>query len=365
VAPITPPDVPGTPLPAVTAAIDWQADYADRNHAPITARLVRAQHALIAQRTRIGLTWIGKRIAAWPASAMEDAMPLRLTGALHHIHLTGRDDRLGPVYAGALIDQASVDALVCAVVADHDAALLPWMDGPPQTNEAGRSAAIMGALLWLAGRLGQRFELNELGASAGVNTMLDRFRFDLGGTLAGAAQSPLQIMPQWLGPPPPGTAPVITAIRGCDRAPVDLTDPDQAQRLKAYVWADSPERMGRLDAAIALAQQMRPRLDRADAGDWAGARLASPQEADTTRVIFHSIVWQYLPEATRAAITAGIEAAGARADAVRRLAWVRLETNRTTFRHELTVRYWPGGTDPVVLGTAHAHGAWVEWFGVA
>ena len=52
----------------------------------------------------------------------------------------------------------------------------------------------------------------------------------------------------------------------------------------------------------------------------------------------------------------------------RRLAWVRLETNRATFRHELTVRHWPDGAGqaagaPVLLGTAHAHGAWVEWFG--
>lgn len=53
--------------------------------------------------------------------------------------------------------------------------------------------------------------------------------------------------------------------------------------------------------------------------------------------------------------------AGAKANESRRLAWVMLETNRQTFRHELTVRHWPGGEQPVLLGTAHAHGAWVEW----
>jgi hypothetical protein len=40
---------------------------------------------------------------------------------------------------------------------------------------------------------------------------------------------------------------------------------------------------------------------------------------------------------------------------------VRLETNRVTFRHELTVRFWPGGEEPVMLAEAHPHGAWVEW----
>jgi hypothetical protein len=123
--------------------------------------------------------------------------------------------------------------------------------------------------------------------------------------------------------------------------------------------------MARLDAAVALATTRPPRLDRADAGDWIAARLIAPQDADTTRVVFHSIVWQYLPDATQAAITAGIEAAGGQATVSRPLAWVRLETNRTTFRHELSVRFWPGGGDGVLLGTAHAHGAWVEWFGNA
>lgn len=350
---------PIAPSARVIQAIEWQADYAVRNHAPITVRVVRAQLALLQGPTRVG-----QRLAQWPDSAMEDALPLRVAGGLHALHLARRDGRLAPIYAGTLTDQQAIDPLIGAVVADHDDILLPWLDGPPQTNEAGRSASIMAALLWLSGRLGPRFELNELGASAGVNTMIDRFAFDLGGVMAGPADSPMHIVPQWNGPPPPVGAVEITAIRGCDRAPLDLTDRAQADRLKAYVWADAPERMARIDAAVALARIMPPRIDRCDAGDWIAARLIAPQAADTTRVVYHSIVWQYLPEATRAAITAGIEAAGAVATASRRLAWVRLETNRTTFRHELSVRYWPDGGDEHVLGTAHAHGAWVEWFGL-
>ena len=357
------PNAPTLPNSKVIQAIIWQADYATQNNAPITSRTVRAQLALVRGATRVG-----QRIAGWPDTAMEDALPLRLNGALHNLHLTGRDDRLAPIFAGELTEQDAVDRVIGDVVADHDAALLPWLDGPPQTNEAGRSASIMAALHWLSGklglsaRLGPRFELNELGASAGVNTMMDRFAFDLGGVVSGVADSPLRVAPEWRGPPPPGDPVTIEAIRGCDRAPLDLTDPAQALRLKAFIWPDTPVRMARLDAAIALARVRPPRLDRCDAGDWVAARLAAPQAIGTTRVVFHSIVWQYLPEATRDAITADIEAAGALATAARPLAWVRLETNRTTFRHELSVRYWPGGDDEVVLGAAHAHGAWVEWF---
>jgi hypothetical protein len=343
--------------PDVAAAIRWQAAYAHENRAPITARMVLAQLPLLA-----GDTATGARMAAWPGRPMEDALPLRLTGGLHGLHLTGQEPRLAPVYAGDLVDQDAIDALVGAVVADHDAALLPWLDGPPQTNEAGRSASIVAGLLWLAQRLGPRFDLNELGASAGINTMIERYRYTLGTTSAGPADSPMHLMPEWRGASPPGGPLQITAIRGCDRAPLDLTDPATALRLKSYVWPDAPERLARIDAAVALASHHPPRLDRCDAGDWIAARLIAPQDADTTRVVYHSIVWQYLPETTRAAITTGIEAAGARADASRRLAWVRLETNRETLRHELSVRFWPGGGEAVTLGAAHAHGAWVEWY---
>lgn len=342
----------------VAKAIEWQADHAANNGAPCTGRVVRAQLALLD-----GATEVGRRIADWPGKPLEDALPLRLAGGFHNLLLTGADLRLVPVYRGDVTDQAAVDALVVAIARDHDAALLPWLDGPPQTNEAGRSASIMAALLWLSRRVGPRFELNELGASAGVNTMMERFFFDLGGTCVGAEDSPMRIVPEWRGPPPPQAPVEIVSIQGCDRAPMDLADKAQALRLKSYVWAEVTERIARIDAAIALAAEHVPDVVQMDAAEWVEQRLAAFQADDTTRVFFHSIVWQYLPPETRTRIETAMAEAGARADARRRLAWVMLETNRQTFRHELTVRYWPGGEEAVLLGTAHAHGAWVEWFG--
>ena len=58
-----------------------------------------------------------------------------------------------------------------------------------------------------------------------------------------------------------------------------------------------------------------------------------------------------------------MEAAGQTATAESPLAWLALEANRETYRHELVVRYWPGNEAPVKLGEAHAHGAWVKWLG--
>src|SRR3546814_21070601 len=73
-------------------------------------------------------------------------------------------------------------AIVAGVVARHETALLPWLDGPPQTNEAGRSSAFIAAMLWLADRgLPPRFQCLEIGSSAGINLMIDRYHYDLGG----------------------------------------------------------------------------------------------------------------------------------------------------------------------------------------
>ena len=342
----------------VRQAIAWQADHAEKANAPSTARVIRAELAIL--DTDTGLA---RRMNNWAGLSLEDAMPLRVAGGLHWLFLSGTDARLEPVYAGLMTDQAAVDAIVADLARQYDAPLMAWLDSPPQTNEAGRSASIMAGLLWLSERLGPKFELNEIGASAGVNTMMGRYFYDLGGVCVGPSLARMRIVPEWRGDPPPKGKVEIVAIRGCDTSPIDLTDSAQALRLKAYVWPDATERMARLDTAVALAKAAPPDLVRQDAGAFVAERLAAQHDKGVTRVLYHSVMWQYLPEPTREAIAAAMEQAGAEATEERPLAWVRLETNRATFRHELTVRYWPGGGDSILLAEAHPHGAWVEWKG--
>lgn len=340
----------------IAEGIKVQAEHCRRNNAPVTAHIVEAQLALMH-----GPTLCGHRIARWPGLPLEDAMPLRLAGGFHHLHLTGADDRLGPIYKGEVTEQAEVDALIGAITRDHDARLLPWLDGPPQTNEAGRSASFMAALLWLSRRIGARFEMNEIGASAGINVMMERYHYDLAGVSVGPATSPMRIKPEWRGSPPPNACVEITQISGCDQAPVDLSDPEAAMRVKSYVWPENIDRLGRMDAAIALATEMRPNIVQADALDWVLERLSAPQEADVVRIFNHSIVWQYIPEERRQKIRAAIEAAGQHVTPERPLGWIMLETNRETFKHELMVKYWPGPDSWHLLAEAQAHGAWIHW----
>ena len=351
-------DTPVMDIADVAEAIEWQARHCEKAGAPCTARVIRAERAILETDTATG-----RRMASWQGLSLADAMPLRVAGALHWLYLSGEDRRLEPVYAGLLTGQSAIDAIVADMAVRFDALLLPWLDGPPQTNEAGRSASVMAGLLWLSGRLGPRFELNEIGASAGVNTMMGRYFYDLGGTTAGPSLSRMRLAPEWRGEAPPANPVEIVAAHGCDQAPVDLTDPEQALRLKAYVWADATERTARLDTAIAIGERAAPELVRMDATNFVRQMLAREQEAGVTRLLFHTIVWQYLPVLSQREIEAMMEAAGRAATVERPLAWIALETNRETFAHELRVRCWPGGGEAVHLANAHPHGAWVEWLG--
>lgn len=340
----------------IAEGIMVQAEHCRRNDAPVTARIVEAQLALMQ-----GDTLCGQRIANWPGLPLEDAMPLRLAGGFHNLLLTQADMRLAPVYDGETIDQREVDKIVAAVTADHDQRLLTWLNGPPQTNEAGRSASFVAGLLWLSGKVGSRFEINELGASAGINTMMDRYHYRLGDISVGPEESLMQISPQWLGPLPANARLEIAAIQGCDQAPIDLSDPDAALRVKSYVWPENADRLERMNAAIALATEKRPDVVKADALEWVLERLASPQPENLVRVINHSIVWQYIPSDSREKIADAIEGMGSVASTERPLAWMMLETNRETFKHELRVKYWPGPDQWHLLAEAQAHGSWVHW----
>ncbi|MEG3180934.1 DUF2332 domain-containing protein [Sphingomonas sp. LT1P40] len=338
----------------VRAAFANQVSYCRANGATITADVVAA---VLANLDGPGVFL--KAVREWPGKPMADALPLRVTGGLHALHLSGAEPALAPLYAGEKVD---AEALIAGAIARHDAALLPWLDGPPQTNEAGRSANYAAALLWLIAQgLPGRFEAIEIGSSAGINLMMDRYRYELGGVEVGPEDAVMTIAPEWRGSPPPAGAPVFESLRGCDVAPVDLTDPAALLRLKAYVWPEHGVRFARLEAAAAAARVRAPDLVEADAADFVEAALAAPQVAGTTRVLMHSIVWQYVGGAGQARIMAAMEAAGARAMAERPLAWIALEANRETFQHELVVRFWPGDGAPHLLARAHAHGAWVEW----
>jgi hypothetical protein len=332
-----------------------QHHYCSRNAAPIYARIAAALAQGLNRDSRTGA-----RVLDWPGEPTRDALPLRLIGGLHALVLAGADDDLAAVFAGSIADPVEIERVLQAVLLRHDAALPPWLDGPPQTNEPGRSGALMVGLLEVARRFGRRIEILEIGSSAGLNLLIDRYRIDMGGTIVGPPDSPVCITPDWSGPPPAPVPIEIVGIRGCDINPMDATDPAVEARLAAYIWPEAPERLVRVRRAIAMMRDKGVQLERADAADWLEARLAEPQQEGVTRVLMHSVVWQYLPEPTAERIRAAMAAAGSHATAKRPLGWVMMEPDRSLGHQVVRVKTWPGGAPAEVVATAHAHAAWVK-----
>lgn len=307
----------------------------------------------------------GAAVLGWRGDAIADALALRLAGGLHALVRAGGSPALTALYPPRpMPDQARLVAAVRAVLADRtlDAWLLPWLDSAPQTNEVGRSAVLLPGLMVIAQAMAMPLRLFELGASGGLNLGLDRWHYRFGDVEWGRRDTAVRLAPLWNGPPPPLVELVIAERRGVDINPLDVTDPDTAARLLAYIWPDQSTRLGRAAAAIAATAAQPVAIDRADAADWLESRLAlAPQQVS---VVLHSIAFQYFPVATQARIAAQLAALGAAATPSTPLAWLRYEPDdpAASANPVLRLTLWSGGPPrESLLARAHPHGTRIEW----
>lgn len=328
--------------------------------APFTGRLCR----LVGERlTDEGE--IGRRVLNWPGapSHQDDALPLRLMGGLHALARSDRAPELTTIYPPQdAPDDETVWTVVARALVEQAGFLSPWLDGPPQTNEVGRSAALMAGLLVLADQLRLPFAIYEMGASAGLNTVLDRYSFRLGQTEAGAAGSPVRLTPVWTGASPPQAEVRVVRRAAVDRNPLDMRDPATRERLSAYVWADQRERLARLEAALQLAAADPAPIAQADAADWLEATLAVEPEPGVCRVVMHTIAYQYFPPQAQARIRDHLARVGARATQDAPLAWLSFEaaSGSVDRRPALDLTVWPGGATRR-LAISQPHGADITW----
>lgn len=339
----------------IREAFTLQAAFCRETGSELTARVIEAVRDTMNHDTRTGA-----RILDWPGDPMEDALKLRIAGGLNALARAGLDAELSTLYQAKTGDW---DGIITRVLQDWDDWLCPWLDGPPQTNEVGRSGVLYPGLMEIARRYGPRVELLELGASGGLNLNMDRYGYMLGGAVAGVEDASVKLAPKWQGPDP-AIAPVeVIGRKGVDLHPIDLTDDAQANRMLAYIWPDQSERLARAEAAIAALRAHPPRIETGDAADWIEARLAEPQASGVTRVVYHSSFWPYLPPPSRDRIRLAIKAAGERATNERPLAWLMKEPIEIVVYDKLMIRCWPGSGEREILADVHPHGAWVNWIG--
>ncbi|GIH13629.1 DUF2332 domain-containing protein [Rugosimonospora africana] len=187
-----------------------------------------------------------------------------------------------------------------------------------QTNEPLRSALLRPAFARAGRLLGDRpVSLVELGTSAGLLLLSDRYGYRYRGRRYGRADAPEALVMdcEVRGGQPADLdrEPVVADRVGLDLAPVDAGDPASVDWLRSCVWPEHTERLARLDAALAEAVRAAPRLI---AGDLVAGLPAVLSDVDAVPLVFASHALIYLPDAARAELVATLAETGRRRDLV-------------------------------------------------
>jgi hypothetical protein len=215
-------------------------------------------------------------------------------------------------------------------------------------------------MLRAAELFGERtLDLVELGTSAGLNLVWDRYRYAYAHGVWGPSKARLELAGTERGKVPAELLARVPAVRsrvGVDRAPIDVTSEEGALLLRSFVWADQTDRLELLDRAIEAVRADPPELLRGDFVHVLPGLLARRAPGALT-VVFQTAAFGYLSAEQRERVRAALDEAGADAP----LAFVTTGDPRTgKSSWGLRLVTWPGGTREF-LGHADYHGEWLDW----
>ncbi|MDQ1435982.1 MAG: hypothetical protein QOF59_2798 [Actinomycetota bacterium] len=289
------------------------------------------------------------------------ASPLRLFGGVHRGVLVAEFPELAATWPTTERPAGDVDGaydLLRTLFASPPASVLDALSRDPQTNEVGRSAALALGLAKIGRVTRKPIRLFEIGSSAGLNLRIDSYFCDGGATTWGSSDAALHFGTDCFEKPADfaGSTP-ITERRGCDINPIDATTDDGAATLMSYVWPDQFARLDRLRRALDIARAVPVAVDVMSADEWVDQHVVT--EPDSTTVLMHSVMWQYMPDAVQNRITATLADRGAKATDDAPLALVSMEPGPHAISMDLSVTRWPGG-DRQVLAHCGGHGPPIE-----
>jgi len=223
-----------------------------------------------------------------------------------------------------------------------------------QTNEAARCATLLPALA----QLPQPLALIEIGASAGLTLLPDRYSYDYGDRQVTGTDPDAPVLScRTLGPVPvPAQVPDVAWRAGLDLNPLDVTADDDVRWLECLLWPGEAGRPERLAAAIETARRDPPRIHRGDLlTDLPAVARDAPPHA--TLVIYHSAVLAYVAAEQRRQVAETIRALNASwlsnegPDVIPAIAFPERDGEKFVLVRD--------GTR--ALAFTDAHGAWIDW----
>ena len=224
---------------------------------------------------------------------------------------------------------------------------------PVQTNEVQRSWVLLPLFLHALGS--SEAHVVELGASAGLNLVWDRYRYRYGAGAWGREDALLSLAGDERRPVPGrllAATPRVRSRIGIDLAPVDVTGEEGARLLRSFVWADQEDRLARLDRAIEAVRAEPPQIVRGDAAE-ALPGVLGRLPAGGLVLVFQTAVFNVLTAEARARVRAALDSAG------REVVFVSAGRPRG-LRRVWGMRVYRGG-ERFFAGHADYHGAWLDY----
>lgn len=281
---------------------------------------------------------------------------LRLFGAVHYLELTG---------VAPTVLSGEWDDFAAALVAQETFLTRFVREQGVQTNETQRCVALVPAFLTVAAVSGLPLDLIELGPSAGLNLVFDRYGYRYAEGAFGAPDAQLRFEATERGRVPAALLekPIEVHSRtGIDLSPIDVTDPDHVVLLKSFIWPGLDERVERLDAAIAtfVTTPNRPTLIQGDYVDLLPGLLAERAE-DRLTVVYQTASTGYLTPGRYAELRRSLDHAAADGRPLALVSSRRHDETQTEIEDgfELAIRVWPEPESLAAL--VDFHGNWVDW----
>jgi hypothetical protein len=223
-----------------------------------------------------------------------------------------------------------------------------------------RSWVLVPCFLEVARRTGaEAFDLIELGPSAGLNLVWDRYRYRYEAGGWGPSDAPLELAGEERQQVPGqllALAPAVAGRLGIDKNPVDVTNDEGALLLKSFVWADQIDRLHRLDQAIEALRADPPELVQGDFVELLPGVLAE-RRPDVLTVVFQTGTLGYLTADERSRLHVQLEEASEAGP----LAFVSTGRPRVegATHWGVWLQAWPGARQ--LVAEADFHGAWLHW----
>jgi hypothetical protein len=258
--------------------------------------------------------------------------PLQLLSGLHYLVLAGR---------------ASWDD-VGAALRDEADFLREWVATERvQTNEPRRCWWLVPCFLEVARRTGtEAFDCVELGCSAGLNLLWDRYGYEYAAGVVGGGP-PVFSGEERGTPVPVAPLPRVRSRVGVDLAPPDLRTDEGVHLLKSFVWAEQEQRLTDLDAAIEVWRRDPPEIVVGDLVDELPGLLQRRSDG-AVLLVWETAALGYLTEERRE-------------QALTLLADGDCVFVRTGRPQDGSHDYYGLYVDEEEVAHAEFHGAWVEW----